>query len=259
MAEVFNPFLDVDHAMILTLQSQEEIRRCRDRLLARGLDFTQTGRLGIWPTLYRLRYRTRPPAVDIMKSWDVANAVQIIEQTITDPRSPILDMGCFNSEILYALHAIGYQRLYGCDLNPLCRWMPFWHRIRYCSTDLTCTSYADRSFAAVTCISVIEHGVSSERLLQEVTRLLRPNGVFIFTTDYDATPQRHERESAVCEFGLTWKIFTPEGLSRLIASFINIGFSLMDPEQLQETHSACPISWHGQEYTFALVALRAPG
>jgi 2-polyprenyl-3-methyl-5-hydroxy-6-metoxy-1,4-benzoquinol methylase len=175
--------------MIHTLQSWQEISQSRETLQAKGLDFTDPLKTRIWRFLFdlRFRYRLLPPQPDIIKSWDVLQTTKLIQSTILNPKTPILDMGCFNSEILYVLHKLGYKSLHGCDLNPICRWMPFWHKIRYQMADLTATAYPDRYFGAITCLSVIEHGVSQDKLISEIRRLLLPGGLFILTTDYDAT------------------------------------------------------------------------
>ncbi len=117
--------------MIRTLQSYDEILAARAQLGRRGLDFTTVRRLRLWDAIYRVRFRATRPPTDVSKSWDVLRAVEIIESAMPDHGAPVLDMGCYNSEVLWVLDALGYRGLFGCDLNPLCRLMPFWHRIRY--------------------------------------------------------------------------------------------------------------------------------
>jgi SAM-dependent methyltransferase len=167
-------------------------------------------------------------------------------------------MGCFNSEILYGLDALGYRALAGCDLNPMCRWMPRWDRIKYRVVDLTKTPYSDASFGAITCLSVIEHGVPLGSFVQEVARLLRPGGVFVFTTDYDATRHEHAIDDSFRLFGQSWRIFTPEALTELIGAFEDLGLELLDPGRIDRRHAECPIDWNGQSYTFVMVGLRKP-
>lgn len=247
--------------MIYVLKSWQEIQNCRAELKERKLDFTEPLKTRIWRLLFdvRFRYRLLPPQPDVTKSWDVAKATEIIESVVSSKQYPILDMGCFNSEILYVLHALGYNSLHGCDLNPICRWMPFWHRIQYRVADLTHTPYPPHYFAAVTCLSVIEHGVPIDKLIQEVHRILRPGGVFIFTTDYDATGKEHLIPPDFRMFGQNWTIFDRTSLHNLIQGFKDVGFSLLKPDEIQYTHSECPIYWHGQNYTFVMVAMKAPG
>ncbi len=246
--------------MLQTLQSWQEIQKSREQLQERGLDYTDPLKTRFWRFLFdlRFRYRLLPPQPDVTKSWDVAKAVEIIVSTVPNKLAPILDMGCFNSEILYVLHGLGYKFLHGCDLNPICRWMFFWHQIRYCVADLTQTSYPDHYFAAITCLSVIEHGVPLDNLVKEVRRILRPGGLFILTTDYDATGKEHKIPEDFQVFGLSWTIFNQATLQELIQKFIDVGFHLLEPDRVLSTHTECPITWHGESYTFVMVALKAP-
>jgi len=240
------------------MQSATDLKASRDELRARGLDFTDQARTRVWRWLYTARFRRLAPVPQLEKSWDVANAVRLIEHHVPDRVSPVLDMGCFNSEVLYALHGLGYRVLHGCDLNPLCRWMPFWTRIQYTVADLTATPYPDRSFAALTCLSVVEHGVAVDRFAAEARRLLLPNGLLVLTTDFDGTGGAHHIPAEFRVFGQPWRLYDPAALRELIGRFEAVGFSLLDPASIGAAHTDRPINWYGQDYTFALVALRGP-
>ncbi|MDX2035399.1 MAG: class I SAM-dependent methyltransferase [Isosphaeraceae bacterium] len=245
--------------MLITLKNREELDACRRRLRDRGLDFSTPDALGFWRWPYRLRYRIPLPTADTLKSWDVAHAVEEIERFALDRATPILDMGCFNSEVVYVLHRLGYTEIHGCDLNPSCRWMPFFPSIRYRLADLTKTPYADRSMGVITCLSVVEHGVPIEPFVDEVARLLRPGGLFLFTTDYDATGAPHEIPPGTRLFGQPWTLFDPKSLQALIDRFLAKGFTLARPELNDPHHEERPVLWEGQNYTFVMVGLRAPG
>lgn len=208
--------------------------------------------------MYSLRFRVPAPPWEMMKSWDVANVLAIAERRIPQHDAPILDLGCYNSAILWVLHRRGFGPLFGCDLNPLCRWMPYWNHIRYETADLTHTSYPDHSYSLISCLSVIEHGVPIDALVSEVTRLLKPGGIFVFTTDYDASGDSHKVAAESRPFGLDWKIYSQIELWGIIAKFQNAGLSLLEPDNVADHHEARPITWEGQSYTFALVALHAP-
>lgn len=241
--------------MISTLQSTAELRAARVELRGRNLDFTDPWRARLWRLLYQARLRAALPPADPLKSWDVATALRVIETACPDRATPILDMGCYNSEIVYALHALGYRSVHGCDLNPLARWMPYWHAVRYCCSDLTNTPYSDGSFGVLTCLSVIEHGVALSALAAEVGRLLRPGGVFVFTTDFDSSGAPHAIDPAVRVFGQDWRIFDPAGFFEVIDLLRARGLSLLDPGRVDLSHTERPVRWNGQEYTFVAASL----
>ena len=92
--------------------------------------------------------------------------------------------------------------------------MPYADAIHYTTGDLLATPRPDGQFAAVTAISVIEHGVPDEGLCREVSRLLRPGGVFIFTTDY--WPQKIVTTERM--FDLDWRIFDTAEIEALVTS-----------------------------------------
>ncbi len=242
--------------MIRVLSSDEEIRAARAELARRGLDFTDRSGIRLWRALYRLRFRAPLPDADLMKSWDVRLALDAIERHLPGRDAPILDLGCYNSETLWALHRLGYRDLAGCDLNPLCRWMPYWHRIRYLAADLTATPFPAGRFAALTCMSVIEHGVPLERLVAEAARLLRPGGLFLFTTDFDGTGARHDIDPTFRVFEQSWQIFSRDTLQDLCRMFLDAGFSWLEPDARSMDHTGRPVHWNGQDYTFVFVGLR---
>src|SRR5207253_2093385 len=54
--------------------------------------------------------------------------------------------------------------------------------------DITGTDYPAGRFDAVTCMSVIEHGVPLGPFLAESARILKPGGLLVISTDYDQDP-----------------------------------------------------------------------
>jgi len=64
-------------------------------------------------------------------------------------------------------------------------------------------------FSAITAISVIEHGFESDRLLAEVSRLLKVGGYFIVSVDYWKDKISTDGLTA---FGMDWMIFSREDL-----------------------------------------------
>ncbi len=62
-------------------------------------------------------------------------------------------------------------------------------RVGYSAQDLTRTQFADNSFDAISCVSVLEHipAPYDQRALRELLRILKPGGLLVLTVDY--TPQ----------------------------------------------------------------------
>ncbi|HEY0464529.1 MAG TPA: class I SAM-dependent methyltransferase [Polyangiaceae bacterium] len=245
--------------MLKLLNSMQELEDARSWLRERGVDFTQPSKAWIWRLLFTLRFRTPALPADKLKSWDVASMVQLIEKLAPDRSSPILDLGCFNSEILWSLRDIGYRELYGCDLNPLCKWMPYWTSVRYTTGDMTRTDYSSGKFQVLTAVSAIEHGVPIAALAREASRLLRPGGIFLLTTDYDGSAAKHDTSGELI-FEQAWTIFSASGLQSVVEEFRANGLELLNEvAEAEWNHDARPVTWNGQEYTFALLAFRRTG
>lgn len=139
---------------------------------------------------------------DSRKHWDNLIALEAIRTLDIGRHEPIVDLGCRSGIILTWLHQLGYRRLYGCDLRtpypPLKAalsqklWrtaisglrMYFPNRNRLRQSPVEHTGFPAGTFAAATCMSVIEHGVNVDALFREAARLLRPGGLFVLSTDY---------------------------------------------------------------------------
>ena len=96
------------------LQEKLQIANARQELIRRGVSFTESG----LRSLMRRMRRLRGVAVgDRVKSWDVLSTLNLIENRL-QKNEPILDIGCYASEVIVALHTLGYSNLVGVDLNP---------------------------------------------------------------------------------------------------------------------------------------------
>ena len=144
------------------------------------------------------------PIGDTAKSWDVLKTIEFFESDVAKT-APILDIGSFCSEIPGMLHRLGYSNISGIDLNPDVVRMPYCENIHYSIGNFIQTSFPDESFAAITAISVIEHGFNSTELISEVHRLLKPGGYFIASVDYWKEKISTDGLSA---FNMDWKIFS---------------------------------------------------
>jgi SAM-dependent methyltransferase len=185
------------------------------------------------------------------KNWDHLAAVfAILGSTTISAR--VLDAGAeFYSNVLPTLFAYGYRNLYGINLSftAEARRGP----IRYLPGDITRTEFADNFFDAVSCMSVIEHGVPLEGYLREMYRVLKPGGLLITSTDYYPTAVDTEGKMA---HGAAIKIFTKPEIEAILRLAESVGF-----ERTGEVDLECserPVQWEkfGLEYSFVIFTLR---
>ncbi len=187
------------------------------------------------------------------KNWDHLAAVStILAQTKSNAR--ILDAGAeIYSNVLPALFLYGYRELHGVNLSftSLTRRGP----ICYLPGDLTRTPYPDGFFDAITCMSVIEHGVALDDYFREMWRLLKPGGLLITSTDYYPTPIDTRRQSV---HGAPIRIFSRPEIEAAIDLARSIGFEPTGSLDLDCAEK--PIRWEqfGLDYTFVLFTLRKP-
>lgn len=192
---------------------------------------------------------------DHIKSWDVLETIRFVQNHLPND-SPILDIGAYASETLCILRRMGYTSLSGVDLNPALPSMPDSDSIRYVISNFLRTPFSDGSFAAITATSVIEHGFQSDRLLNELSRLIRPGGYFIASFDY--WPEKISTHGMML-FGMDWTIFSRDELLRFLRDARSHGFfpdgsSSDDKPSLEAADKV--IRWGGKEYTFGWMALR---
>ena len=116
------------------------------------------------------------------KNWDSLIALNTITQN-TDKSAIILDAGGERSSlILFWLYQLGYS-------NLKCLNLTFNKRIKrgdieFIPGDLTKTPFPNNHFDAITCISVIEHGVDEIKYFKEMYRILKKGGLLITSMDY---------------------------------------------------------------------------
>jgi SAM-dependent methyltransferase len=228
------------------LQNQSQIERSRQDLIKKGASSLESSLRSL---LRRLRLVSGVVMGDHVKSWDVLETLNFIEQHIQKDE-PILDIGCYASEIIVALHKSGYTNLTGADLNPDLNQMPGQGVIKYETTDFMHTPFTDASFKAITSISVIEHGFDGQALLKEMSRLLRPGGYFIASFDY--WPEKIDT-TGIKFFEMDWLIFSKQDVADLIEQAA--GFGLKPVGELHFESQEAPIKCAGKEYTFAWLVL----
>jgi SAM-dependent methyltransferase len=194
------------------------------------------------------------PHPDEPKNWDALLALGLILDRFP-PTARVLDAGAtLYSRLLPWLYLYGYRRLHGVDLTfeePV-EMGP----IRYEGMDLTATSFEPRSFDAIACLSVIEHGVPIEAYLREAARLLRPGGLLITSTDFWCEPLLTGGKEA---YGVAAHVFTPAEIEACIAEGRRHGLRLTRRLDLRCEDKVVHWDRIDLDFTFAAFVLERAG
>ena len=162
------------------------------------------------------------------KNWDFLVALGTILER-TNQRAAVLDMGSARySRVLPSLYAFGYRRLVGIDLVPMELGHPT--MVEHLTMDLTATTFADATFDAITCLSVIEHGVSPDGFAREASRLLRQGGVAIVSTDFWCSEVDVAGKSA---YGVPVHVLSPPDIAEWIAAAARYGLTLVSTLEME--------------------------
>ncbi len=229
------------------LHTKLQITNARHELIKRKGSFAESAFISL---MRRLGFVRGVAVGDRIKSWDVLATLNLIE-THLEKNDPILDIGCFASEVIVALHALGYSNLVGIDLNPDLQKMPNSNSIRYLNGNFLHTGLEDASFQAITSISVIEHGFDGPALLREMSRLLKPGGLFIASFDY--WPEKIDTKG-IKFFGMDWNIFSKKDVVDFVRQAANYG--LVPVGEMRYEVKDKVIECVGMKYTFGWIALK---
>lgn len=185
---------------------------------------------------------------DRPKNWDALGALSVVLRH-TDPSETVLDAGSARySSVLPWLRLYGFQDLLGLNLEfggPTLR-----DGVTFRYGDVTDTGLPSGSLGAVTCMSVIEHGVPVEAFLQESARLLRPGGVLVVSTDYDVDPPDTTGKTA---YGQPVRIFGPRDVETMIRQAQAAGLELLG--SFTPAHAERPVHWKRQQLDYTFVRL----
>jgi len=162
------------------LGTRKQIIKARAEMRGRKLHFVSSR---IERILRKTRIMSGVSVGDLRKSWDVLKTIEYLEKNLSK-RSAILDIGAYASELICALHQLGYSDLTAIDLNVKLSRMPFSDSVRYIVGNFLYTPFYPETFEAITAISVMEHGFQGQELIKEISRILKKGGYFIASVDY---------------------------------------------------------------------------
>ena len=190
------------------------------------------------------------PPYDQPKTWDCLAALgSILVRTNTD--AVILDAGAeIYSTLLPWLYLFGYEKLLG--INKSFSISSQRGPIRYEYADITDTAYQDEVFDAISCLSVIEHGVDLEKYFCEMSRILKVGGVLITSADYFDTKINTDNMVA---YGTPVKVFSKRDI--LDALSIAEKYDLKLTSSIDYSCKEKVINWErlGLEFTFIIFTL----
>lgn len=195
-----------------------------------------------------------PLCSDLPKNWDSLSAVDCILKR-GDRTAYILDAGAeLYSMVLPWLYLYGYRNLIGVNLSFKSRMRR--GPIRYEYGDITQNSFKENTFDAITCLSVIEHGVDLSSYFKEMSRILKPNGILITSTDYYETPIDTKGQEA---YGAPIHIFSKQEILSALDVAKKFDLELTGPLDLScEERTIC---WNRFKlsFTFLIFTLQKKG
>jgi len=188
---------------------------------------------------------------DKQKNWDSLAALSTILKR-TNINSNILDAGSeLYSMILPWLFLYGYKNLTG--INTVFNYPVKRGMVRYRYGDITKTSFTNSSFDAISCLSVIEHGVDLHAYFKEMARILKQDGVLITSTDYFDSPIDTENLNA---YGEPIHIFSKSEIIIAIEIAKQYNLELTGPVDLNCNEKAVRWTKHNLEYTFLMLTMQ---
>jgi len=211
------------------LKSQEDVDRAIEQVQALGL----------------------PLMSDLPKNWDSLAALDFILKN-TNKRAKIFDAGAeLYSVILPWLFLYGYKNLIGGNLvfDKKIRRGP----ILYEYSDITRTKFKPSTLDVVVCLSVIEHGVDLSLYFKEMSRILKPNGMLITSTDYYETPIDTKGQRA---YGVPIHIFTKEEITHALCLAQEFNFVPTGPLDLASQEKVVYWKQYDLRYSFLIFTLR---
>lgn len=193
-----------------------------------------------------------PQFSDPPKTWDTLGALHEIVSR-TDTNAKVLDAGAeLYSRILPWLYLYGYRNLTGNNLVFDKSHTVKRGTIAYEYGDITATRFADKHFDAITCLSVVEHGVDLQKYFAEMARILKPGGVLVTSTDYFEQPTDTRGLSA---YGTPIRVFTRADIQKAVEGAKKVGLRLTQPIDYSSQERVVTWKQFGLSYSFIIFSM----
>lgn len=194
---------------------------------------------------------------DEQKNWDTLKSLYYLTK-LTESSASVLDAGGgIHSPVLNTLALFGYENLYACDVVDVnFNQEKLSDRIKFTIQNIEKTNYPNCFFHAVTCLSVIEHGVDHKKFFNEMSRILVKDGLLIITTDY--WPDYIDC-SGIYPYGPNnpeMKVYQAHDIEELVGIGNESGFELCLPLDLTASEKAVRWDEVDREYTFVFFAMK---
>lgn len=188
------------------------------------------------------------------KNWDSLIALNTITQN-TDKSAITLDAGGEKSSlILFWLYQLGYT-------NLKCLNLTFNKRVKrgdveFIPGDLTKTPFPNNYFDAITCISVIEHGVDEINYFKEMYRILKKGGLLITSMDY--WENEIDRMNGLA-YNNPIYVYNKKSIRNLLNKALKQGFKLFGPDVDLNCQNKV-VKWEkfNLDFTFLIFSLQKP-
>ncbi|HKN01874.1 MAG TPA: class I SAM-dependent methyltransferase [Candidatus Binataceae bacterium] len=198
----------------------------------------------------------------VQKNWDHFIIYEMVKAL--DRGCSIVDLGCNNGDTLAFLTAMGFRNLEGVDLHIPWRGrarqlLKMWrgralnapYRMR--KADITDTSLKSESFDVAVSLSTVEHGVNRQAFLREVSRLLKPGGLLLVTTDY--WEEKMPVAGEFVAFGQKWEPFSRDDVQVFVQEGQRVGLSPMGTGSIPDCREKM-VFWNNADYTFVAMIFR---
>ena len=192
-----------------------------------------------------------PPCPDRPKNWDSLAALDFILRN-TGPKAAIFDGGAeAYSRMLPWLFLYGYENLIGG--NIVFEERMHFGPIIYDHIDVTMTSFPRETLDLVTCMSVIEHGVDPKAFFREMSRILKPGGYLVVSTDYfeEAVDTRGQ-----VAYGCPIRIFDKQGIIDLLTIAAEAGLEVTTNPELDAHEKLVHWEEYNLSYTFIILTFQ---